>query len=158
MAGRVEDKVAIVTGAASGIGRGCAELLAREGARVVLTDVNEEQGREAAKAIGGDAVFAKDADGVVRDVHESRDVQDRTGTEAIAKDASKQPIEGHRRGERRAIAECVDRQQDASEPLGNDGFEWLEHGIRTGPSMTLRSQVSIFDEASAHAPDETTTG
>jgi 3(or 17)beta-hydroxysteroid dehydrogenase len=57
--GRVEDKVAIVTGAASGIGRGCAELLAREGARVVLTDLNEEQGREAAKAIGGDAVFVR---------------------------------------------------------------------------------------------------
>ena len=49
MTGRVEDKVAIVTGAASGIGRGTAELLAREGARVVLTDVNEELGREAAK-------------------------------------------------------------------------------------------------------------
>jgi 3(or 17)beta-hydroxysteroid dehydrogenase len=57
MAGRVEDKVAIVTGAASGIGRGTAEVLAREGARVVLADVNEELGREAAKAIGGDAVF-----------------------------------------------------------------------------------------------------
>jgi len=59
MAGRVEDKVAIVTGAASGIGRGCAELLAREGARVVLSDVNEELGREAAKAIGGDALFVR---------------------------------------------------------------------------------------------------
>lgn len=59
MSGRVEDKVAIVTGAASGIGRGCAEALAREGARVVLTDVQEELGREAAKAIGGDAVFVR---------------------------------------------------------------------------------------------------
>ncbi len=59
MPGRVEDKVAIVTGAASGIGRGCAELLAREGARVVLTDVNEAGGRDAAKAIGGDAVFVR---------------------------------------------------------------------------------------------------
>src|SRR5687768_9446799 len=59
MSGRVEDKVAIVTGAASGIGRGCAEALAREGARVVLTDVNEELGRETAKAIGGDAVFVR---------------------------------------------------------------------------------------------------
>jgi 3(or 17)beta-hydroxysteroid dehydrogenase len=57
MAGRVEDKVAIVTGGASGIGRGCAEALAREGARVVITDVQEQLGREAAKAIGGDTVF-----------------------------------------------------------------------------------------------------
>ena len=59
MPGRVEDKVAIVTGAASGIGRGTAEMLAREGARVVLTDVNVELGREAAKAIGGDALFVR---------------------------------------------------------------------------------------------------
>ena len=59
MAGRVEDKVAIVTGAASGIGRGSAEILAREGARVVLSDVNEPLGREAAKAIGGDAIFLR---------------------------------------------------------------------------------------------------
>jgi 3(or 17)beta-hydroxysteroid dehydrogenase len=57
MPGRVEDKVTIVTGAASGIGRGTAQVLAREGARVVLTDVNDALGREAAKEIGGDAVF-----------------------------------------------------------------------------------------------------
>ena len=59
MAGRVEDKVAIVTGAASGIGRGIAEALARAGARVLITAVQEELGREAAKAIGGDTVFAR---------------------------------------------------------------------------------------------------
>jgi 3(or 17)beta-hydroxysteroid dehydrogenase len=59
MPGRVEDKVAIVTGGASGIGRGCAEILAREGARVVITDVNEALGREAAKEIGGDAIFVR---------------------------------------------------------------------------------------------------
>ena len=57
MAGRVEEKVAIVTGGASGIGRGCAEVLAREGARVVISDVNETGGREVEKALGGDALF-----------------------------------------------------------------------------------------------------
>lgn len=46
-------KTAIVTGAASGIGRATAELLAGLGAGVVLADLDEERGREAAKAVGG---------------------------------------------------------------------------------------------------------
>ena len=44
MAGRVDGKVALVTGGASGIGRGCAETLAREGATVVVTDVQDDKG------------------------------------------------------------------------------------------------------------------
>jgi NAD(P)-dependent dehydrogenase (short-subunit alcohol dehydrogenase family) len=49
--GRVEGKVAIVTGAASGIGRAAAGLLAREGARVAVTDIASEAGLEAAEQI-----------------------------------------------------------------------------------------------------------
>ncbi|MEL7436283.1 MAG: SDR family NAD(P)-dependent oxidoreductase, partial [Chloroflexota bacterium] len=41
---KLEGKVAIVTGGASGIGRACAELWAKEGATVVVADVNEEDG------------------------------------------------------------------------------------------------------------------
>src|SRR5882757_7638158 len=58
--GRVQDKVAIVTGAASGVGKEDAILLAREGAKVVLTDVNEEAGRAVAEQIGaGQALFVR---------------------------------------------------------------------------------------------------
>ena len=57
--GRVQDKVAIVTGAGSGIGKEDALLLAKEGAKVVLTDVNEEAGRAVAKQIGDAALFIK---------------------------------------------------------------------------------------------------
>ena len=57
--GRVQDKVAIITGAASGVGKEDALLLAREGARVVLTDLNEEAGRAVAKQIGDAALFVK---------------------------------------------------------------------------------------------------
>lgn len=57
--GRVAGKVAIVTGAASGMGRADAELLAREGARVVLADLNEEDGQAAAEAIGAQARFMR---------------------------------------------------------------------------------------------------
>lgn len=46
-------RVAIVTGAASGIGRGIAEALAQQGDHVVVADLNEDQGQAVAIAIGG---------------------------------------------------------------------------------------------------------
>ena len=57
--GRVQDKVAIITGAASGLGKEDAILLAKEGARVVLTDLNEEAGRRVAADIGEQALFVR---------------------------------------------------------------------------------------------------
>jgi NAD(P)-dependent dehydrogenase (short-subunit alcohol dehydrogenase family) len=60
MAGRVEGKVALVTGGASGIGRGCAEKLAAEGAVAIVTDLQDEKGAETVAAIvkaGGKAEF-----------------------------------------------------------------------------------------------------
>ncbi len=62
MTGRVCEKVAIVTGAASGIGRVTAETLAREGARVVIADIDVEGGRVVADAIvaeGGQAIAVR---------------------------------------------------------------------------------------------------
>ena len=49
---RVDGKVAIVTGAASGIGRGCAQRLAAEGARVIVTDRDEAGARVVADVLG----------------------------------------------------------------------------------------------------------
>ena len=54
---RLKDKVAIVTGGASGLGEADARLLAAEGARVVLTDINEEAGRAIAADIDAEFVF-----------------------------------------------------------------------------------------------------
>src|SRR5687768_10723102 len=44
MTNRLKDKVAVITGAAQGIGRACAQLFAREGSRVVLADIQDEKG------------------------------------------------------------------------------------------------------------------
>jgi len=72
MAGMFENKVALVTGAGSGIGRQAALNFARHGARVVAADIAEEGGNETVaiiKKTGGEALFFK------ADVSKSADVQ-----------------------------------------------------------------------------------
>ena len=59
---RFTDKVCVVTGGGSGIGRAACERFAREGGRVAVVDLNEQHGRETVQHItgaGGDALFAK---------------------------------------------------------------------------------------------------
>ncbi|KHN98731.1 oxidoreductase, short-chain dehydrogenase/reductase family [Metarhizium album ARSEF 1941] len=51
--GRLQGRVAVVTGAASGFGRGIADKFAKEGAKVVVADVSEDAGKAAASELGG---------------------------------------------------------------------------------------------------------
>lgn len=60
--GILKNKVALVTGAGSGIGLAVAHLYAKEGAKVIVSDINEEHGKEAVEQIkseGGEAFFVK---------------------------------------------------------------------------------------------------
>ena len=62
MAGRVEGKVALVTGGSSGIGRATAQVFAREGAKLVVADMDEDGGQQTVHSIteqGGEAVFVR---------------------------------------------------------------------------------------------------
>jgi NAD(P)-dependent dehydrogenase (short-subunit alcohol dehydrogenase family) len=59
---RLKDKVAIITGSASGMGQAAAELFAREGASIVVTDIASDAGEETARKIrdmGGRAIFVR---------------------------------------------------------------------------------------------------
>jgi NAD(P)-dependent dehydrogenase (short-subunit alcohol dehydrogenase family) len=66
--GRVEGKIVVVTGAATGLGRACALALEAEGALLVLGDIDEEGGERTAADIGTNAVFLRS------DVRSSEDV------------------------------------------------------------------------------------
>lgn len=71
---RLENKVALITGAASGMGRAAAELFATEGARVVMVGRRQAQGEEVAadiRANGGDAVFVRADVSVEDDVRQA---------------------------------------------------------------------------------------
>jgi NAD(P)-dependent dehydrogenase (short-subunit alcohol dehydrogenase family) len=59
---QLENKTAIITGAASGIGKATAILFAQEGAKVIVSDINEEPGNivvQEIKQLGGEALFIK---------------------------------------------------------------------------------------------------
>lgn len=83
-----DGKVALVTGAASGIGRSAAQFFARDGARVVVSDVNEEGGNETVRLIqeeGGDAFFVRTDVSIAQECEDLiRQAEDRFGRLDIA--------------------------------------------------------------------------
>lgn len=59
MTDRVRNKVALVTGGASGVGRAAVRMLAAEGAKVVITDIDQVAGEALARELGGEACFMR---------------------------------------------------------------------------------------------------
>ncbi len=75
---KLENKVAIITGAAQGIGAACARRFVEEGASVILTDINEDKGLKLAADLGEKALFVY------------HDVSNRSDWERVLKAAEKQ--------------------------------------------------------------------
>ncbi|WP_193367899.1 SDR family NAD(P)-dependent oxidoreductase [Pelagibius marinus] len=77
---RVKDQVVVITGAAAGIGYGCARRFAAEGAKVVLSDIDAEKGKAALESLKGEGAEA---------VFVACDVGDKAQVEALIAEAVK---------------------------------------------------------------------
>src|SRR5947209_1717009 len=86
MAGQLDGKVALITGAARGVGRAIAERYAREGAHVVLDDVDDTTGNATAAAIAAEG-------GSIRYVHADVSRDDEVAALVAATEAAFGPVD-----------------------------------------------------------------
>ncbi len=138
-----EGKVAVVTGAAMGIGLACARRFAQGGAKVLLADVNVGEGMKAAEGIGSDAVF------VSADVSSTEDV-DRMAKAATEKWGG---IDVLVNNAARAIGGKVHETDEATwQEVINTNLTSVWRGIRACvPSMADRGGGAIVNMSSAQA-------
>ena len=145
--GRLAAKVALVTGAGQGIGRGIALVFAREGARVCVAELKAHRGERTAgeiRAAGGEA-FAVEAD-----VGRKADVE-RMVAEAVQRFGSVDVLvnNAHGFGARAPLAEIPDEQFDLSLTSGVKGTWWAMCATR--PHMAERGWGRIINMVSLAA-------
>src|SRR5579875_1728534 len=144
--GKLEGKVAIVTGAASGIGRASAVLFAAEGARVVVADVNVAGGEETGERIdsaGGTARFVR------TDVSRSSEVESLLATSADAFGGVDVVYNNAGIAVFKGVADTTDEEWHRVLGVNLDG---VFYGIRASvPYLRRRGGGSIIVTASVHS-------
>ena len=142
---RLAGKVAIVTGAAKGLGEADARLMASEGARVVLTDVDEVNGARVAAEIGANARFVR------------QDVRDEDGWKALIADVVAREGGLHVLVNNAGVVEAGDIENTSAEDwrfimaVSADGtFFGCKHAI---PAMKASGGGSIINMASVASID-----
>src|SRR3990167_1404520 len=130
MAGRLDGKVAVITGAASGIGLGTVELFVAEGARVVAADIQDEKGAMLAKRFPGKVAYAH------------CDVTDEAQIEAALKLAKSEfgglDILFNNAG-------ISDRMTTITE-ITADGWSWIFDVLVRGPALGMKHAVPLMLE------------
>ena len=141
--GRLADRVALITGAASGIGRACAERLASEGAAVMITDIQEAAGHATVAAIeeaGGRAAF------LLHDVREEPQWQAAVEATERAFDALHVLVNNAGVGLGGSIIEMSLEDFQRQQAINVDGvFLGIKHAI---PAMCRAGQGSIINISS----------
>jgi len=145
--GRLDGRVALVTGAGQGIGRGIALVLAREGAKVCVAELKEHRGERTVQEIrtaGGEALA------IVADVGRKADVE-RMVEEGVRRYASLDVLvnNAHGFGARAPLEQIPDEQFDLSWTSGVKGTWWAMCAAR--PHMAARSWGRIINMVSLAA-------
>jgi NAD(P)-dependent dehydrogenase (short-subunit alcohol dehydrogenase family) len=159
--GQVSGKVAVVTGGASGIGEACSETLAREGAAVLITDIDDALGKDVARRIataGGRAHYLR------------HDVRDEAGWPGIVAEAEKRfgrldiMVANAGIGVMAAIAEMTLADWQRQQAINLDGvFLSIKHAIPAlkragGGSLVLMSSIAGLRGAPGLAAYSATKG
>jgi len=145
--GRLDSRVALVTGAGQGIGRGIALVLAREGAKVCVAELKEHRGERTVQEIrtaGGEALA------IVADVGRKADVE-RMVEESVRRYASLDVLvnNAHGFGARAPLEQIPDEQFDLSWTSGVKGTWWAMCAAR--PHMAARGWGRIINMVSLAA-------
>jgi NAD(P)-dependent dehydrogenase (short-subunit alcohol dehydrogenase family) len=156
---RLDGKVAVITGGASGMGEATARLFVREGARVVIGDVQEERARAVAESLGAacvavrsDVTSSEDVAGLVRTAAErfgKLDVMFNNAGGVLREADGARRMTAEADGARRKLAEMTEQQWDGMIAL-NLTSAWLgmKHAL---PYLVANGGGSIISTASVSA-------